>query len=509
MLPLQLKPFWDTRAWLLGLLLGNFAGLLLFCGGYPPPRRLLEIAFPYSAFGYYAGDFLLSLGLLAGSLVFPAVLTLTTRSFYFFWGLLPIFCFTVWFAAGNMISTGTALSLKVSGVSLVFALLCWIFACLPLALFRLGFHRRRSASSLTALAATGPRKKRSSTFALLIVPVALVFLGLYNFKHPPHENLDVRIHWGPGAEARLPLIVKHGGIFVTALLDDGPQLCKIDTGSDAVMWSRDLHLVGSLTGEQGQACNTMNDCVPSDTVKLPYIQLGAFRISDLPTRRLDLEDILFSPPGTNHPSEYAVLGNPVFSSTVLTVDYRNKLLIIRPAAYDFREEPRHPGDRIVQMGWTHYDDDTPAEQDLFGWPAIRASVDGHPFWCLLDTGWEGPNLGLSEDIVRQVPSLQKLPQKLAPFSSGFSDSSALYVPKLEFKVPCLSPAGAPALMLKSTGQLVKSSVSGQGVVGTYLMERYRITIDYQRRQVLLEPYARVVPGQKQEKQRQVAKLTAL
>ncbi len=53
--------FWNKRLWLLGLLLGNFAGLLLLFSGNPTTRRFLEIAFPYTAFGYYTGDFVLML----------------------------------------------------------------------------------------------------------------------------------------------------------------------------------------------------------------------------------------------------------------------------------------------------------------------------------------------------------------------------------------------------------------------------------------------------------------
>lgn len=489
---------WDTRSWLLGLALGNFAGLLLLCGGYPPSRRFLETAFPYSPDGYDAGYLLLSVGLVAGSLIFPAVLTLTAKRCYFFWGLLPIFCFTVWFAAGIMVSDRTASALIVVLASLAFALLCWIVACLSPALLRLWYRRCRLVSHQAASLVTNPRKKRLGVLAALLPAIALTILGWYNLKHPPHSRMNVQIHWEPGNEARVPLIIKHGGIFVTAILDDGPQLCQIDTGSDAVMWSRDLHLAGRLMGEQDQACNAMDDCVPSDRVKLPYIQLGSFRISGLPTQRLDLEDIPFSSSGISHPSEDAVLGNPVFSSTVLTVDYKNKLLIIQPAAYDFQKESKHPGDRVLQMAWTYHNDDTPADQEIFGWPSIRASVSGHSFWCLLDTGWEGPDLGLSEEIVHQIPALQKLPQKPVPFSSGYSDSSALQVPELEFKVQCLSPKGAPSVILKSTGTLVKSPSGGQGAVGTYLMERYRITIDYGRRRVLLEPYAKDTPERKQE-----------
>ena len=92
----SLRASWDTRAWLLGLFLGNFAGLLLLCGGNPTARRFLESAFRYSAFGYYTGDLLVMLGAILGALIFPAVMTCVAKRFYALWGLLPLFLLILW-----------------------------------------------------------------------------------------------------------------------------------------------------------------------------------------------------------------------------------------------------------------------------------------------------------------------------------------------------------------------------------------------------------------------------
>lgn len=86
----KLRTAWDARVWLLGFLFGNFAGLLIFCGAYPRMRRFVEAAFPYGAYGYYTGDFVLAAGLTVGLLIFPAVLAGKARRFYCLWALLPI-----------------------------------------------------------------------------------------------------------------------------------------------------------------------------------------------------------------------------------------------------------------------------------------------------------------------------------------------------------------------------------------------------------------------------------
>lgn len=100
MLTSKTRTTWDIRSWLLGLLLGNFAGLLLLCGGLPLSRRFIEAAFPYSASGYYMGDFMVFLSLILGAFVFPAVLSSLAKRLYALWGLLPIFLLMLWLVAG-------------------------------------------------------------------------------------------------------------------------------------------------------------------------------------------------------------------------------------------------------------------------------------------------------------------------------------------------------------------------------------------------------------------------
>jgi fatty acid desaturase len=60
----------------------------------------LETAYPYSAFGYYTGDFVAMAGLILGMTVFPAVLVLTARRLYALWGLLPSLLVNLWLMVG-------------------------------------------------------------------------------------------------------------------------------------------------------------------------------------------------------------------------------------------------------------------------------------------------------------------------------------------------------------------------------------------------------------------------
>ena len=135
------KTPWDVRAWFLGLFLGNFAGLLLLCGGNPTYRRFLEAAFPYSALGYYTGDLLVMLGTILGALIFPAILTCIAERFYALWGLVPICLLMLWIVAGSMAAhTVSSVFDPLWALPLV-ASLCWVIASVPVSLFR--FFRKR------------------------------------------------------------------------------------------------------------------------------------------------------------------------------------------------------------------------------------------------------------------------------------------------------------------------------------------------------------------------------
>lgn len=160
----------------------------------------------------------------------------------------------------------------------------------------------------------------------------------------------MQAHWSSGKEARVPLI-KHGTrLYVKAWLNDQEELCQIDTGASSVEWPRELHVKGRLTRWHGQGCDVLGGCIATQTIVLPHVRIGGYEIANLPTEMSDTSSSLFSPPQRSGAEEEPNLGNPAFVMTVLTVDYKNAVLIIRPPQYDFTTQRREAGDRVLQMG---------------------------------------------------------------------------------------------------------------------------------------------------------------
>lgn len=131
------------------------------------------------------------------------------------------------------------------------------------------------------------------------------------------------------------------------------------------------------------------------------------------------------------------------------------------------------------------------------------------FWCTLDTGWAGPELGLTDDFVKHHPSLKEAKHDLFQFNAMHTSAPVERLHDLNVTLPCLWPPHVTPISLRMDGLVTPTLYGGEGVMGFALMERYRVTIDYGRRRVLLEPYAQETPGQKQEKTPPKAKRTRI
>jgi hypothetical protein len=242
---------------------------------------------------------------------------------------------------------------------------------------------------------------------------------------------------------------------------------------------------------------------------LPHVRIGGYEVINLPTEMSDIDASLFSPPQRPDGDEGPILGNSAFVMTVLTVDYKNAVMIIRPPQYDFTRQHRRAGDRVLQMGWTTHYSDKDWESNLYGWPAVRVALVGEAFWCTLDTGWAGPELGLTDDFVKHHPSLKEAKHDLFHFNAMHTSAPVERLHDLNVTIPCSAPARVKPISLKINGLVTPAIYGGEGAIGLALMERYRVTIDYQRGRILLEPYALVAPSKKQENSRRKAKQTGI
>ena len=268
-----------------------------------------------------------------------------------------------------------------------------------------------------------------------------------------------------------------------------------------------------MTSDQGQSRDALGRCVAARTVVLPRVRIGGYEITNLPTTMLDNDARLFSPSQRSNVDEDQILGNSAFVKTVLTVDYKNSIMIIWPSHYDFTKQHRREGDRVLEMGWTTSYSHEDWMLDFYGTPAIRVSLAGGSFWCMLDTGWGDSDFGIANNFVKHHPSLRLVRHDKTRFNARHSAEQVERLHDLKLTIPCLWPPSVKPISMTLNGlvtpTLDRDDEKGSGVIGLALMERYRITIDYGRGRVLLEPYVQSTPGQKQEKTHPTAKQTGI
>lgn len=309
-------------------------------------------------------------------------------------------------------------------------------------------------------------------------------------------------HWLSGKEAIVPLVKQGTGLYVKAWLNNQEVLCRVDTGAESVDWSRGLHIEGKVSSLRGHACDLLGECVATQIVLLPRLKIGGYEITNIPTDMSDADSGPFTPlleAGNQQP----LLGNTPFVRTVLTIDYRNTQLTIRPSDYDFSRQPRKPGDRILEMGWASPYPDKDWRRSFYGTPAIEATLGSAPFWCTLDTGAGGPEICLTQTLVDRNSLIKQKRHDMAPLNATSSSAQVERLHNLNVKFLCSVPRHAPPITLKLDGLVTPALKSddpkGMAVIGFPLMQHYRITIDYQRGRVLLEPYQKVKDTRKQEK----------
>jgi hypothetical protein len=339
-------------------------------------------------------------------------------------------------------------------------------------------------------------------FFPLVITLLVGILGWYNFNHPKHFSVIMHSHWLSGKDAIVPLVKHRNGLYVNAWLNNQEVLCKVDTGSDSVEWSRGLHVEGKMTGSHGESCDLLGGCVAAQTVLLPRLKIGNYEITNIPTDMSDAGSGPFTPV-LEDAGQQPLLGNTAFVQTVLTVDYKKAQLIIRPPQYNFLRQPRRPGDRVLEMGWTSRYSGSDWRKSFYGTPAVEATLGNAPFWCTLDTGAGGSEICLTQTLVDNNPSVKQRWRDVSSLNATSSSAQVERFHNLTVKFPCSVLSRTPPVALNLNGlvtpTLKSDPVEGAGVIGLPLMQRYRITIDYGRGHILLEPYQNISAVQKQEK----------
>ncbi len=259
-------------------------------------------------------------------------------------------------------------------------------------------------------------------------------------------------------------------IFVTTQIDGRMLTCIVDTGSPVTVWSAYLKL-GSIKDALGtKFSDPLGRGIRGRISILDTLQIGDLEIKHVPTYALDVPKDDFAPSST--PAGVPILGSTAFAGLVLTIDYPNKELIVRPAGC---EPPKSAF--IYHFLWVDKDPRTGG-----GIPGIYGNIEGQKGLAILDTGWAGDALGLSLPMYQKIlPTLRRNKiQVTAVNPQGmFGPSSGTSIHAVNWSLPGISGT-SPALAVHGFGSHVDFDL------GLHVLSQYRVTIDYPGSRVWLE-----------------------
>jgi hypothetical protein len=283
----------------------------------------------------------------------------------------------------------------------------------------------------------------------------------------------------PYQAVHIPFRLQGEDILVRANLAGKTVECDIDTGANIIAWAERLHIAGRKIPADATSVDGAGQTLPFTLVLLPTLQIGDYKLWNIlgaaaKTGKQDAKPTSF----TDRPGQ---IGNLAFQQVVLTIDYPKQELVLRQPTYDFSSQPRGKQDMVFEIP-------PDAENDFVTLPVIRGVIEGRPARILLDTGWAGHDIGLTEAFRREIqPTLakeypgdrsEKIGRKMA---NGRTPVERL--PNVQFTLGD-KPAWnvlCPAIVVARIFTHVDA------VIGPEVLGDFRVTIDYPHRKVLLEP----------------------
>ena len=290
----------------------------------------------------------------------------------------------------------------------------------------------------------------------------------YAFDHSPmilnsHEKYNA-VH--------IPFTLRDNIIRVQTIWSGKPVEAILDTGSGFIAWPRSIHLECWRSGIPQKSFMAGNVIKQGEWTMLPSIKAGNCEWQQVPTvADGDMEGDITSQPKAHllkvRESPEPLLGAPAFQRVVLTIDYQKKEIIVRRSEYDITHLPRHPHDILLSPEW---------EGGYL--PLVKGRLGGHPARFALDTGCD--TLPVSTQFVKRWPAVS---------AKCASETTVNGVQVSLTGLRYISGSISGIKFQEYRAQVVDVPTSADALFGTAILDQYRVTIDYTRHKVLLEPYS--------------------
>lgn len=270
-------------------------------------------------------------------------------------------------------------------------------------------------------------------------------------------------------EVRVPFTQKRGLIYVQALWAGKPVKCVLDTGATYIFWPQPLGLAATPIGRRVQTLGIGGGYrVLGEWVLAPSIQLGGFKLRNILTISKSIVEKANGQKISVAQAEGVqeiILGNYVFQNVVLTIDYQKQEVILRDRDYDITRIP-HLHDYLLDL--------VSDDGDLL----LLGQLAGQPARFQIDTG-NTNRLAINSTFAQKY---------LSAYPRTKSRTKLFYGVIINDNIPGIN--GNIGSIKFNTGRLaiVPLNLNVDALIGEPFLRYFRVTIDYSRSKILLEPY---------------------
>lgn len=293
----------------------------------------------------------------------------------------------------------------------------------------------------------------------------------------PLPSLD-KVRFKDSAK-HIPVAIRNGSIFVKARFNNQMIEGMLDTGCNELVWPD--HLL--IKGRQTKFSTTINDTnnvyqLARETV-IGNITIGGYTVENFPT--YEIIETGVHQDGTAQ--QNLIIGNSFFLNSALTIDYHKSTILVRPSGVRIEDSNSNSTQYKTRFEWL-----PDARSQRVGVPAIRGRVNGKSALIEIDTGWNEKNVAVSNHLWDTIPVFKSSSTKIVKLKAALSTVGVQHVSKAKIQIPV--HVGRNEVFVTIITPAVKSNSATKGadaVIGSAFLENFRVTIDYPRQEIFLEP----------------------
>jgi predicted aspartyl protease len=289
------------------------------------------------------------------------------------------------------------------------------------------------------------------------------------FARPGSEELTV----GPSRRTVLPMTAHEGHHFARVSIDGGPpRTFLVDTGAGMTAISAALADTLGLTLGEATSLIGLGGGIDGRSAMLRSVALGTLERRDVPCFVLDFS-ALHAVEGLD---VEGILGFSVLNRYAVTFDFEHGALELAENAV--RRAPAAGGTRVPM-------------QMLGGEPIVDGRVDGgEPTSFIVDTG--SPATFVPSDVGEAVARAGATAAPTEPFMGADGQPVIAQATRARSLAIGAARVARPALLYVKKGRsndpIGLTLASGErGVIGADVLTRFTVTLDYPRKEFVLEP----------------------